>query len=253
MDDVKLDQTLKIWQQIAKSERSPNEHFELEFYKKLHNIFQVGDFYHYIFNCAETRMEFVHPNIQGVLGYAPNDFSIELLLAIIHPDDLHYFLNFENTVTRFFNQLSPDKILKYKVRYDYRIKKADGNYVRILQQVVTIQSSEVGGVIRVMGVHTDITHLKKETVSNLSFIGLEDEPSFIDVATSDVFLPIQILTKREKQILKLMAEGKNSIIIADELSLSKNTIITHRKNMLRKTDLHTTMDLVMKAMIEGWI
>src|SRR3546814_10223167 len=62
----------------------------------------------------------------------------------IHPDDLPHFINFEATVTQFWKQLPPEKVMKYKSRYDYRIRKKDGTYIRIMQQIVTIQSDDEG-------------------------------------------------------------------------------------------------------------
>ena len=254
MEVIVFDEAQKIWHKIAKTTQDNKLRIELELHKKLLNIFQVGDYYYYIFNCATTEMEFVHENIRQVLGYEPEEFNAQLFFEIIHPEDLPYFMNFENTVTEFFNRLTPDKILKYKVRYDYRIKKADGTYTRILQQVVAIQSNDNGGVIRVLGVHTDISHLKKENGSVLSFIGLEGEPSYIDVDVKQVFVAFkEVLSRREKEILAHIAGGYKTKQIAEELNISKQTVSTHRKNMLIKTNTKTTLELVMKAIKEGWI
>lgn len=51
------------------------------------------------------------------------------------------------------------------------------------------------------------------------------------------FLKFQSLSKREKQILKLVADGKSSAQIAEQLFLSKLTISTHRKNISKKLEL----------------
>ncbi|ALJ01435.1 hypothetical protein DC20_13055 [Rufibacter tibetensis] len=172
----------------------------------------------------------------------------------IHPDDLPWFLNFENAVTEFFLKLPPGKSMKYKVRYDYRIKKANGQYIRILQQVVTIQADEAGGVLRTLGVHTDISHLKKEGKPVLSFIGLDGEPSYIDVNAKVVFSPQkEVLSKREKEILSLLISGNHSLEISDKLYISQHTVNTHRRNILAKTGVASTSELVARAVREGWL
>lgn len=251
---IVFDMAKKIWNQIAKNGADLEPNFELEIHKKLLNIFQVGDYYHYIFNCSTQQMEFVHENLYNVMGYEPEEFKIDFLLENIHPDDLTYFLNFENTVTKFFNKLHPDKVLKYKVRYDYRIKKADGNYIRILQQVVTIQSDENGAVIRVLGVHTDISHLKQTNTSSLCFIGLDGEPSYFDVEINSIFKPSKdFFTKREKQILMLISEGKSSLEISKILCISKFTIDGHRKNLLKKSKTTNISELLTKTFQNGWL
>ena len=87
---------------------------------------------------------------------------MEYILDHIHPEDLPYFIDFEHRVTVFFNRLPPEKVLKYKVSFDYRMRKDDGTYILVLQQVVTKQTNEEGAVLRVIDVDTDISHLKKE-------------------------------------------------------------------------------------------
>jgi Response regulator containing a CheY-like receiver domain and an HTH DNA-binding domain len=52
------------------------------------------------------------------------------------------------------------------------------------------------------------------------------------------------LTKREKQLLGLLAQGKTTAIIADELFLSRFTVDTYRKNLLQKFEVKNTTELV---------
>lgn len=55
------------------------------------------------------------------------------------------------------------------------------------------------------------------------------------------------LTKREKQILKLVLQLKNNKDIADELSISKRTAEVHRFNLMKKLDVKNLMELSNKA------
>lgn len=55
---------------------------------------------------------------------------------------------------------------------------------------------------------------------------------------------IPALTRREKEILQLLAEGFTSHDIAGKLFLSTYTIDTHRKNMLQKFNVHNTQALL---------
>jgi DNA-binding CsgD family transcriptional regulator len=51
------------------------------------------------------------------------------------------------------------------------------------------------------------------------------------------------LTKREKEILRLIALGVNSSDIASQLHISESTASTHRKNIKRKLNLQSTYDI----------
>lgn len=53
-----------------------------------------------------------------------------------------------------------------------------------------------------------------------------------------------LLSSREKEILRLIGEGKTSNEIADLLFIGKSTVDTHRKNILRKINVHGKTDLI---------
>lgn len=60
------------------------------------------------------------------------------------------------------------------------------------------------------------------------------------------------LTIREKEILKLIAEGKASKEIADLLFISIYTVNNHRANIIKKLKMKKTADLVKYAIQEGY-
>ncbi|HKJ34104.1 MAG TPA: response regulator transcription factor [Balneolales bacterium] len=59
------------------------------------------------------------------------------------------------------------------------------------------------------------------------------------------------LTKREQQILGLIAEGLTSQEIANKLTISPRTVETHRANLLQKLDIKNTAGLVRYAIENG--
>jgi DNA-binding NarL/FixJ family response regulator len=61
------------------------------------------------------------------------------------------------------------------------------------------------------------------------------------------------LTTREKEILKLIAEGKSSKEIADLLFISVRTAEHHRANMMVKLNVKKTADLVRYAIQKGYL
>ncbi len=56
--------------------------------------------------------------------------------------------------------------------------------------------------------------------------------------------PLKVLSKREKEVLGMIAEGLNSKQIAERLFLSERTISNHRANMLQKCKVNNTVELV---------
>lgn len=55
------------------------------------------------------------------------------------------------------------------------------------------------------------------------------------------------LTRREKEVLQLIANGKTNTQIAAELFISPLTVDSHRKNLLTKLDVHNTAALIRLA------
>ncbi|MCC7502279.1 MAG: response regulator transcription factor [Flavobacteriales bacterium] len=60
------------------------------------------------------------------------------------------------------------------------------------------------------------------------------------------------LTKREKEIVKLIVKGLTTMEIAEQLGLSTSTVDTHRKNIFHKLDIRNAAGLVKYAMERGW-
>ena len=77
--------------------------------------------------------------------------------------------------------------------------------------------------------------------------------TYIGSAASSPTTPTTLLTPREQEILKLVAEGHSNHEIAARLFLSKKTVETHRANIMRKLDLHDVTELVKYALRRGII
>ena len=103
----------------------------------------------------------------------------------------------------------------------------------------------------------------KETIIQAVHAVMEGE-NFIDETIKNILLQESItgqrrsifdvpLTKREKEILKMIAEGLSSQEIADKLFLSLRTIDTHRFNINQKLDVKNTAGLVKEAIRRGLI
>ncbi len=61
------------------------------------------------------------------------------------------------------------------------------------------------------------------------------------------------LTKREKEVLQLIAEGMTNNQIAEKLFVSPSTVDTHRKNMITKLEVNNTAALIRFAVEHGLI
>ena len=65
--------------------------------------------------------------------------------------------------------------------------------------------------------------------------------------------PYETLTDREKQVLKLVAEGHSNKEVAELLDISVKTAMSHREHIMQKLDLHSRTDLIQFALQQGVI
>lgn len=61
------------------------------------------------------------------------------------------------------------------------------------------------------------------------------------------------LTRREIEILRLIADGDTNVVIADKLCVSPLTVDSHRKNLIMKLDAKNTASLIKIALTRGLI
>lgn len=62
-----------------------------------------------------------------------------------------------------------------------------------------------------------------------------------------------VLSDRELEILRLLADGKSIKEIAKQLFISNKTVSTHKANLMEKMDIHNVADLVRYAVRHGLV
>lgn len=254
MQVPKLNETLKnIWNYPPNEALQVSQQIDSTLQQKMLSIFSLGDYYSYVFNLSSMQFTRLSCGMERMLGWSSEEFTPLFALEHIHPDDRNWFLNAENAAVKFFSQLVPEQFFNYKVRYDYRMQKKCGNYARILHQVVVVNYSTDGAILDTFGLHTDISHLKSSNSRNLSFIGLNGTESIIDypVEAMSGMVEKHFFSKRERQILCHLWEGRETKDIANLLFVSNDTVDTHRRNMLKKAEVTNTVALIRFALSIG--
>lgn len=90
-------------------------------------------------------------------------------------------------------------------------------------------------------------HLSSSICGNV-VLGYLSEPNSVKITSS-----IDLLTIREREVLKLIAEGHRNKDIAEYLSISVKTVEKHRSNMMKKLGLHSTSAITSYAIKNGLI
>ncbi|RKQ35584.1 response regulator [Oceanobacillus halophilus] len=97
--------------------------------------------------------------------------------------------------------------------------------------------------------HPKVTHnlvreyrrLAKENASAIADRGIEYRK------------PLHLLTKRECQVLQLLADGKSNRAVAETLYISEKTVKNHVSNILQKMNVNDRTQAVVSAIRKGWV
>ncbi|MBN1415451.1 MAG: hypothetical protein JW973_10145 [Bacteroidales bacterium] len=185
-----------------------------------------------------------------MLGYVnPGDIEnddLELFHRIIHPDDLPFVMETENEAYMFYKNLPASEKKDYKLVYDFRVKNASGIYMRFIHQFIVLEQDKSGKSWLAL----IVTDLIAERATN-------DKPQrrMINIRSGKLYLfnnddginSGTLLTKRETEILGLIAQGLDSRDISDRLFISVNTVNNHRQNILSKTRSENTTQALLYA------
>lgn len=208
----------------------------------------------YVYNYKEGRLTFTR-GFAEVLGYADEEVDIELLYRLFHPEDAPIVARLNETLIRTMAQLkAPVQPFDLCVTVDYRMRKANGDYIKVLRQTaIDAIDAETGRAVSTVSICKDISMIKTSTKVGWQVRGSGSE--LVDMALLRPHMPALLYrpTMREMEVIRKLAEGKSSKRIAHELYLSEHTVAAHRRNLLRRTGLKNTAELVSHVKEAGWL
>jgi len=186
----------------------------------------------------------------SMLGYSHSaeteSDDLELFHKLIHPDDLPFVLDTEYEAFFFYKNLPVSEKKDYKLMYDFRVKSNKGIYMRIMHQFVILEQDRSGKSWLALLV----TDILSEKASN-------DKPQrrLMNIKTGKLYFfheegdknSGKLLTKRETEVIGLIAQGLDSQNISDRLFISVNTVNNHRQNILSKTRSANTAQALLYA------
>lgn len=138
-----------------------------------------------------------------------------------------------------------DLCKQLKTRYPELRILAISNYNERSLITQMLQNGATGYVLKNASAQELVTAVKTVASKRLYFAP-EVEESLNDTSGPD-FRELPKLTRREQEILKLIAEGLTTGIIADQLFISPLTVETHRRNLMQKFNANNAAALIRVA------
>jgi DNA-binding CsgD family transcriptional regulator len=205
-----------------------------------------------IYDLYQQKHLFLSSRFETIFGYnisKAHEEGNEYFDKKVHPDDFVTAMKIASYFLKLAFSLPAEEKKDYKLINDYRIKNADGKYIRVIEQFQALELDKYGNVwlalcVMDLSPNQDISLPLQNKVINFKMGELYHFPDSIKEVN---------LSKREKEILNLISDGLISKEIADNLFISVHTVNTHRQKILEKLDVTNSHEAIKIAKTYGLI
>jgi DNA-binding CsgD family transcriptional regulator len=210
-----------------------------------------------IFDHEQFKIKYISENVESLIGYSVDDFyksSIFLVFKITtieHFNFIYIWLKWAVSIHIKLGHLYNSK----QVICGVKIKHKDGRTIRMMLRYLGLEMTE-NGAVKVAAISIDdVTHIMKSDNYWGRFERKDEGESIIHhfFSTDKNDIPNEIISEREKDVLLLLAEGKESKEIAKLLFISPHTVDNHRRNMIHKIGVKDTTGLIQICKMSGII
>ena len=187
--------------------------------------------------------------ITEMFGYTKDEFNMNVALNNIHPEDKKIV----HRVIRGLIQHSINTSLSGGNQYlklTYRSLKKDGTYIKVLRQSSPYQIDVDGKFISNMTFLTDISFMTSND-NKVEWHVFSDEMDMSKFKAGIYKEFINFFTKRELQVIALIQHHFTNKEIAARLFISAHTVVSHRKNILKKSNCSNAKELLEFCKLNG--
>jgi PAS domain S-box-containing protein len=190
-----------------------------------------------------------------IIGYSADEPEANMhdWEKLIHPDD------------RAATQAKLDAYIKGEapsMDCEYRIRHKEGHWVWIFARGKIVSWDAEGNPLRIIGTNLDISHQRRihqegnDLLQRIEVLirnagARPGQSGNFDGMPSNVAAKFSQLSERQREVLKLVAAGCTSVEIAEHLSIKPATVVSHRRDLMRKLDLHSVAALTRYAIERG--
>lgn len=201
-----------------------------------------------VFDRAHFKVISISANLEAISGYTYEEWTENnMLLAFTEfmSGDDNFLFSWVKSADLILEKAG--SLLNYKAVFcGVSVKHKLGNTIRTLWRYLPVEVGENHLVITAIISVDDVTHLMKSDAHwGRTVYGNLKKPKYHHIHSKenvDVFS--DIISEREKEVLRLIAQGMESKEIGKTLFISVNTVDNHRRNMIAKTGVRDTTALV---------
>ena len=237
MDDVRN----KFPDLFPVNEITPNN--DKDFSKHEFNIY-LGEYYAYLLDHRTNLIRFINPSVLKIHQIDKLPEVYDDIAVLLHPDDVEFIKFAEIRGLEILKDF--EEIEDYSVEYTFRMKNKDNEFDYFVHQSIHIRDPRTRTIKYTYRKNRNLNNIITQNKYNVT-VRHHITNKIIDIFHYNALLiEGPKLSNRELDVLKLIVDGYTDKEIAEKLFLSFNTVRTHRKNILRKTELSNSVELVNK-------
>ncbi len=200
----------------------------------------------YIIDYAKQGFWYVSSHDLFLCGYSPEEVKRMGYLfyeRVLSPEDLQMLLEINKMGWALFYKAPVANRKDFCFSYDFYLHHKNGNKVLINHKLSTFYLSEDGNIWLAL---CTVSHSPRKEPGNVIFTQNNKTEYYTYDFEKKQIVPHcpEKLTRREEEVFVLMIRGYNTTEIAEELSLSENTIRNHRSSIEKKMGVNTLSNAV---------
>jgi len=218
---------------------------------ELEEMMEINNQFFYIADGIQLKILYTSKRSKEMIGVEPEDVSFYHFMEATHPDDLQ---RLGLGRTRLLKKAQDLFVAGEGTAYlstNFKIRNVSGGYSNILTQNYLYYTPIPYKTVFFLKIHTNIDYNKKIKCGYHYYTG--NDMVYFRYPDDEMLGMGNVFTKREFEIVKLIALGHSTEDIAEKLFLSSYTVNTHRGNILKKTGKAHLPELIYELQERGML
>lgn len=206
----------------------------------------------YIIDYHKQEFVYVSDDPLFLSGYDQGEvlkMGYDFYPKVVPGEDLLMLMEMNEKGFEFFYELPIERRDKGYICYDFRLKRKDsGKEILVNHKLTPFILTETGNIWFALC----LVSLSVATRPGNIFIALHDKGEryeFNEKRKQFKLVKQKLLSEREKDVLRLLVQGKAACEIAGQLFISEETVKFHKRNIIQKLNVKNTMEAIYFATI----
>lgn len=237
------------YKEIFKSHDNPSLKKHIEKFIELDTYLPYSSTFFCVTNTQDLTFEYISKNMTTCLGLDKIELKalgMRNFWSRMHPEDLEQWLQALNELMRFtLAEISIENRDRMTYTWNYRLKNSKEKYVNIIQNTTPLEFDSDNKPIIGLAHYTVLPlEMDMQVCASAKMLNENNEYETVYFSNFTNKLLKGGISNRERDIIRLLVLNKSSKQIGVSLSISPNTVDTHRRNILKKLNISSTGELI---------